>query len=727
MRVIKYLLVYFLVISSSLDVHGQAAFTFQCVCDYLTEADSNCDVCDTRLQSRYFRGLLVYKDSVAYKWIEQPYIVYAQDSVLTIRELIPNAEQIRINVAQTNFYGLEQFKDSIMCPCYSSNGGSVLVAGDNISISGDTISAIAYSTIKENDVVKTQRDTVNFVLGAEIDWVIVDDPTGQETEIQADLRQQGATSGQVLKWNGSQWAPANDSIGTVGVSGHVIADDGVSVSQADTLDFTQTTSINFTATTTGGVTDVHADLQIDGVTASHIAANAVGSSEIATGAVGSDELASSGVTPGTYTNATVTVDEDGIVTSAASGSGGGTEWGDITGTLSDQTDLQTELDSKVEGSGTLNYFPVFTPDGSTLGDSPLTLNGNASFKYIGLNTGSTSVPVLPGWVGSRAGLYVLDDVGKLPFLYLRSSTTTFGGFALDASRLYFHSSGGLRFNLSYQNTGTSSDLRIIDYYSSVNNTVFFYKNNLFSVGNGAAPFSNTRFGIKGTGSTSGSYSLIATNSTGTTSTATIAARDDGKVGIGTNAPSSTLHVVGDARAEGLLISKGSGSGTGSTTASDLRLWNDGTGVIWNIESNDDDNLKIYGDGTKHLEVNNFFGTTIGRFASEKSVAPTVTYSTGAGTGASTVALLGGMNAFILTFDTGTAPTAGANIFTITLPANFPTTAVATFAAGNDQTADDYNIFVESASSANSFTFKASAGNALQASTTYSLRFTVLGY
>ena len=75
----------------------------------------------------------------------------------------------------------------------------MLVAGDNISISGDTISAIAYSTIKENDVVKTQRDTVNFVLGAEIDWVIVDDPTGQETEIQADLRQQGATSGQVLK------------------------------------------------------------------------------------------------------------------------------------------------------------------------------------------------------------------------------------------------------------------------------------------------------------------------------------------------------------------------------------------------------------------------------------------------------------------------------------------------------------------------------------------------
>jgi hypothetical protein len=50
-----------------------------------------------------------------------------------------------------------------------------------------------------------------------------------------------------------------------------------------------------------------------------INANAVGSNEIATGAIGADELASTAVTPATYNFATVTVDADGRITSASSG------------------------------------------------------------------------------------------------------------------------------------------------------------------------------------------------------------------------------------------------------------------------------------------------------------------------------------------------------------------------------------------------------------------------
>lgn len=144
------------------------AFTFECVCGYLTEADSNCDVCTSGQQSRFFRGLLIYKDSVAFKWIEQPYTIIQNFDALTFRELIPNGEQIRIALVGTQFDSIQHFRDSVMCPC--SGTTTVFVAGPGIIISGDTISAVDTTdlneiwTISDNtDFEAIAADTVYFV------------------------------------------------------------------------------------------------------------------------------------------------------------------------------------------------------------------------------------------------------------------------------------------------------------------------------------------------------------------------------------------------------------------------------------------------------------------------------------------------------------------------------------------------------------------------------------
>jgi len=63
-------------------------------------------------------------------------------------------------------------------------------------------------------------------------------------------------------------------------------------------------------------------LAASAVTANNIANSTITQSKLATDSVGSDQLIATTVTPGTYTSATITVDADGRLTSASSGSAG---------------------------------------------------------------------------------------------------------------------------------------------------------------------------------------------------------------------------------------------------------------------------------------------------------------------------------------------------------------------------------------------------------------------
>lgn len=159
---IRICLIFFL---ASLRVSAQPTFTFECLCTALTQADANCDVCNSTTQSRSFRGLLIRMNGQPHRWIDEPYVIIQNFDALTFRELIPNGEQIRIELSGTGFSTIQGFRDSTRCQC---------------------VSGVVDATVQ-------------------VDTPIVGDGSASDPII---IGQFGADTTMYLRWTGSYWFPS---------------------------------------------------------------------------------------------------------------------------------------------------------------------------------------------------------------------------------------------------------------------------------------------------------------------------------------------------------------------------------------------------------------------------------------------------------------------------------------------------------------------------------------
>jgi hypothetical protein len=298
------------------------------------------------------------------------------------------------------------------------------------------------------------------------------------------LADMGAANGQVLKWNGTAWAPAADVSGSASLS----AGAGIAVTGA---------SPNFTITNTGDTNpndDVTATTQANGDVSGtfnnlQIKANVVTNAEIADNAVGTSEIAANAVTTAKIADGAITaakLDDMNAASGqvlkwngsawapaadATGGGGGGDDWGTQTvvagATLTGNGTAGSPLNLASQSAQAGQVLKWNGSAWSPANDATGTGGGGDSYSAgTGINIGGTS----PNFVINNTG--DLSATNEIQSLSLNAGTLSLslggGSVALPSANNYAAGTGigvaGTAPNFTINNTGdlsTTNELQTI--------------------------------------------------------------------------------------------------------------------------------------------------------------------------------------------------------------------------------------------------------------------------
>ena len=108
----------------SLFVANAQTYTFECVASGRLSGDS-CDICpSTIVETRSFNGLVIFKDSVFYRWLDQPYSIRTKPGGIVEyweHGANPYSERVTIPLSLTGFSTIQGMADSTWCNSSAPN------------------------------------------------------------------------------------------------------------------------------------------------------------------------------------------------------------------------------------------------------------------------------------------------------------------------------------------------------------------------------------------------------------------------------------------------------------------------------------------------------------------------------------------------------------------------------------------------------------------------------
>jgi hypothetical protein len=666
------------------------AYTFECVSGSRLTGDS-CDICPTTIvESRSFNGLVIYRDSAFWRWVDQPYSIRVKPGGIVEyweHSVNPYSERITVPLAATGFFTVQGMADSTWCNSSAPQRFPVLefdslsptlakawisgsqtgfglraLSGVTFSYSVDTLGIAAsgggLDDGDKGDITVSSGGTVwtidneavsNAKFRNSVGTSVVGraaNSTGSVADIVA------STSGHVLRRTDTALSfgqVVEEGIANNAVTTGKIADAAVTLAKIQNFDALSVLGRSANSAGVGGFiaagTDAHVlrrsgtTLGFGQVATGGITDLAVTTSKIANSAVSTDKLADIAVTTAKIANDAVTYAK--MQNAAANNillgnnNGAGTDFEELT---------VAQIYTLLGMTGVANRFALWT--------GANTIGNDEAFTFDAANDRMTVAGTVAGTGANNA------------FLNLNSGAIT---GATEFLRMSGNISGNMlatMFNSNNANAGRHTIFQILSGGNSSGDAAIQFTVN--GVMTHVIGIDNTddRFKITPNATTPGgnaNMGIIVRDNAGT-----------GNVGINIDFPTHPLTVEGRGRAD-----------------------------LWMGEGN------LYNAGN-------------------------VTFGNGAGTGPALNQIIGTGNGVMVTFTTGTTPTANGNIFTITYPTSFITRSMVVFSAGadnsgaaGDNAATDINKFKINASTAGDFIFK--AVGTLSASTQYAVTFNFWGY